>query len=119
MSINDSTKFLENIKREFKRTISWSKYRSGTTAQSKNNNLDYLIDSAFSNRLFVLLFKNGDDDPERYSFDEYCMSLVEIKNFKALIDNKPFFDQPVKNKQEVYEKLIELSRNDDYATENL
>ena len=29
------------------------------------------------------------------------------------------FDQPVKNKQEVYEKLIELSRNDDYATENL
>ena len=93
MSINDSTKFLENIKREFKRTISWSKYRSGTTAQSKNNNLDYLIDSAFSNRLFVLLFKNGDDDPERYSFDEYCMSLVEIKNFKALIDNKPFFDQ--------------------------
>ena len=29
------------------------------------------------------------------------------------------FDQSVKNKQEVYEKLIELSRNDDDATENL
>ena len=27
--------------------------------------------------------------------------LVEIKDFNALIDNKPFFDQPVKNKQEV------------------
>ena len=24
------------------------------------------------------------------------MPLVEIKNFNALIDNKPFFDQPVK-----------------------
>ena len=41
------------------------------------------------------------------------MPLVEIKYFNALIDNKPFFDQPVKNKQEAYEKLIEMSRNDD------
>ena len=45
--------------------------------------------------------------------------LVEIKDFNALIDNKPFFDQPVKNKQEWYEKLIEMLRNDDYTTGNL
>ena len=43
------------------------------------------------------------------------MPLVEIKDFNAIIDNKPFFDQPVKNKQ----KPIEMSRNDDYATGNL
>ena len=30
-----------------------------------------------------------------------------------------FFYQPVKSKQEVYEKLIEMSRNKDYKTENL
>ena len=47
------------------------------------------------------------------------MPLVEIKDFNALIDNKPFFDQPVKSKQEAYEKLIEMSRNDDYTTGNL
>ena len=47
------------------------------------------------------------------------MSLVEINNSNALINNKPFFDQPVKNKQEVYEKLIKMSRNDDYTTGNL
>ena len=47
------------------------------------------------------------------------MSLVEIKNFNALIDNKLFFDQPVKNKQEVYGKLIQISRNNVYATGNL
>ena len=34
------------------------------------------------------------------------MSLVEINNFKALVDNKTFFDQPVK-KEEAYEKLVE------------
>ena len=47
------------------------------------------------------------------------MLLVEIKDFKALIDNKPFFDEPAKNKEEVYEKLVEMSRNYDYTTGNL
>ena len=33
-------------------------------------------------------------------------SLVEIKIFNALIDNKIIFDQPVKNKQEVYQVIF-------------
>ena len=90
--------FLENIKQEFKRTISWNKYRSEITTQTKNNNLDYLIDPTLRNinRLFVLSFKNGNDDHTRIFFDKYYMSLMEIKDFNVLIDNKPFFDQPVK-----------------------
>ena len=109
------------VKEGFKRTIFWNKYRSEITAQAKSNNLDYLIDPTFINinRLFVLSFKNGDNDPTRDSFKKYYMSLVEIKDFNVLIDNKPFFDQPVKKKQEVYQKLIEMSRNDDYTTGNL
>ena len=47
------------------------------------------------------------------------MPLVEVKYFNTLIDNKPFFDWLVKNKQEAYEKHIEMSRNDDYTTGNL
>ena len=69
--------------------------------------------------MFVLSFKNSTDDPTRNSFDKYSMSLVEIKDFNTLIDNKPFFNQPVKNKQKVYEKLAEMSRNDNYTTGNL
>ena len=57
----------------------------------------------------VLSFKNGDDDPTIKSFDKYYMPLVKIKDFNILVDNKPFFDQPVKRKQ-AYEKLIEMSR---------
>ena len=49
--------------------------------------------------MFVLSFKNGNDNPTKDSFDEYYMPLVEIKDFNALIDNKPFFDQPVKKKK--------------------
>ena len=44
------------------------------------------------------------------------MPLIEIKDFTALIENKPFFNQPVKGKQEAYGKLVEMSRNDDYTT---
>ena len=42
----------------------------------------------------------------KYRFDEYYMWLVDNKDFNALIDNKPFFDQPVQNKEEAYQKLI-------------
>ena len=55
-SINDNIPLLENIKRGFKRNTSWNKFRSEITTQTKNNNLDYLIDLRFRNinRLFVI-----------------------------------------------------------------
>ena len=71
LSTNDNIKFLENIKQRFKRKISRNKCRSEIKTQQKNNKLDYLIDPTFRNinRLFVLSFKNGDNDHTRYSFD--------------------------------------------------
>ena len=67
LSINDNTKFLENLKQGLKRTFSWNKYRSEIRTQTKNNNSDYLIDLTFRSidRLFVLPFKNCNDDPTR------------------------------------------------------
>ena len=53
------------------------------------------------------------------SFDEYYMSLVEIKIFNALIDNKSIFDQPVKNKHKASKNLVEMLRNNGYTTGNL
>ena len=80
-----------------------------------------MIDLTFRNinRLFVFSFRNGNNDPTRDYFDKYYISLIETTDFDALIDNKPFFDQPVKNKQEASEKLIERSGNNDYTTGNL
>ena len=63
--------------------------------------------------MFVLSFKDGNNDPTKNSFDEYYIPLKEIKDFIELID------KPVKNKQEAYEKLIEMSQNDDHTTGNL
>ena len=98
LSINDKVKVLENIKQEFKRTISWNKYRSEIITQPKNKNIDYLINPTFRNIniLFLLSFKNGDNDPTRGSFDKYDIPSVEIQDFNALM----------------------MSRNDDYTTGN-
>ena len=41
--------------------------------------------------------------------------MVKIKDFNALIDNKPIFWSACRNKKETSEKL-EMSRNDDYTT---
>ena len=46
------------------------------------------------------------------------MPLFEIKHFNALIDNKQFFEQPVKNKLEAYEKLVEMSKTMTIQKEN-
>ena len=47
------------------------------------------------------------------------MPLLEIKDFNALVDSKQFFDQPTKNKQEKYEKPVEILRKNDFKTRNV
>ena len=116
MSINNNIKFLEHLKQRFRRIV-----RSETRTEPQSNNLDCMIDQMFRNinMLFSHSFKNGGDDPTINYFDKYYMPLFEIKYFNALINNKPFFDQPIKNKQETYEKLVEMSQNNHYITGNV
>ena len=47
------------------------------------------------------------------------MSLVQVKDFNSLIENKQFFDQSIKKPEETCEKLAKMSRNNDYATVGL
>ena len=58
LSKENDIKLLEQLKSGFKKTIKWNKYRSQMAIQPKNNNLNYLIDSTFTNvnRFFVLFF---------------------------------------------------------------
>ena len=95
------------------------------TIQSQNNNFNYLIDPTFTNvnKLFALSFQriageNNTTKDYRDSFSHYYVPNVEIKDFNVLIDGKSFFDLPVKN-EEAYEKIIDMSNNNDYTTGNL
>ena len=91
------------------------------TIQSQNNNLIYLIDPTFTNvnKLFIFSFERNVIGDNRDSISHYYVPNIEIKDFNVLIDEKSFFDLPVKNKEEAYEKIIEMSNNNDYTTGNL
>ena len=88
------------------------------TNQTKTNHLNHLIVSTFTkvNRLFVLSFKNKED---RTSFSKYYVPKVEVKDFNVLIDGKSFFDVPIKDKEEAYEKIMSIGKNNDHTTNNL
>ena len=88
------------------------------TNQTKTKNLNYLIDLTFIkiNRLFVLSFEN---EKCKTSFSKYYAPNDEIKDFNVLTNRKSFFNVSVKNKKEAYEKIIEISKNNDYTTGNL
>ena len=75
--------------------------------------IDYLF-CPFKKLLEKIIQKKGYRD----TFSHYYVPNLEIKNFHVLIDGKSFFDLPVKN-EEAYEKIIEMSNNNDYTTGNL
>ena len=91
------------------------------TIQPQNNNLNYLIDRIFTNvnGLFVLSFARDNAGDNRDSSSHYYVPNVKIKDFNILIDGKSFFDLPVKNEEEDYEKIIDMSNNNDSTTGNL
>ena len=88
MSKENDTKRLEQLKSGFKITIKWNKYRSQMTVKPQNNNLNYLIDPAFTNvnRLFILSFERNIIGDDRDYFSHYYVPNVEIKDFNVLID---------------------------------
>ena len=63
--------------------------------------------------------ENNTTKDHRDSCSDYYILNVEIKDFNVLIDRKRLFDLPVKNEEEAYEKIIEMSSNNDYTTVNL
>ena len=109
------TEYQNQLYKELKTGISidfkWSKYRSQMIDQTTANNLNFLIDPAFNNvnRLFVLAFPNEED---RRSFSKYYTPTVEIKDYNVIIDGEPFYEIPIKNKEETYKAITELIRND-------
>ena len=118
LSKDDEIKLLTNLKSGFKREIIWNKYRSQMTTEAINNNLNILIDPTFTNfnRLFVLAYQNASD---RQSFSQFYLPNVMVKDYNVVIDKLAFFYLPIKTEEEAYEKIIDISRNNEYTTGNL
>ena len=88
------------------------------TTETVNNNLNTLIDPTFTNvnRLFVLAYQTAND---RQSYSQFYLPKIMIKDYNVIIDQLAFFDLPIKTEEEAYEKIIDISRNNEYTTGNL
>ena len=88
------------------------------TAEAINNNLNILVDPTFTivNRLFVLAYQIADD---RQSYSQFYLPKVMVKNYNVIIDKLAFFDLPIETEEEAYEKIIDITRNNEYTTGNL
>ena len=119
LSKDDEIKLLTNLKSGFTREIIWNKYRSQMATEAINNNLNILIDPTFTNvnRLFVLVY--GQNNNDRQSFFRFYLPNVMVKDCNVIIDKLAFFDLPIKTEEEAYEKVIDISRNNEYTTGNL
>ena len=106
LSKDGEIKLLTNLKSGFTREVIWNKYRSQMSIEAINNNLNILIDPTFTNvnRLFVLAYQTADD---RQSFSQFYLPKVMVKDFNVIIDILE------------YEKIIDISKNNEYTTGNL
>ena len=88
------------------------------TTEAVNNNLNILIDPTFTNvnKLLVLAYQTADD---RQSFSQFYLPRAMVKDYNVIIDKLAFFDLSIKTEEEAYEKIIDVSRNNEFATGNL
>ena len=118
LSKDNEIELLTNLKSGFTREIIWNKYRSQMSTEAINNNLNILIDPTFTNvnRLFVSAYQ---DDSDRQSFSEFYLPKVIIKDYNVIINKLACFDLSIKNEEKAYEKIIDISKNNEYTTGNL
>ena len=110
-------KLYEDLKTGIDIDFEWPRFRTQIINQPATNNLNFLIDPTFNNvnRLFVLAFPNEED---RSSFSKHNTPTVEIKDYNFLTDLQPFYDMPIKNKEQTYKAITELLDYDNYTTGN-
>ena len=80
------------------------------TTEAIDNNLNILTDPTFTNvnRILVLAYQTADD---RKSFSQFYLPTVMVKDYNVIIDKL--------EEEAAYEKIIDISRNNEYTTGNL
>ena len=66
--------------------------------------------------MLVLAHETADD---RHSYSQFYLPKVMVKDFHVIIDKLAFFDLPIKTEEKAYEKILDISGNNEYTTGNL
>ena len=129
LSTRDSENLRKLLNKGFKRSVYWNSYETKPAKViERGKNLYELLNASFQGvkRLFVLAYvvaepvgdNAADDTAGIKSNKKYFLPRGKIKNYKVLIDGRNFYDQPINDIIEQYDKVRKVSAGygDDYTT---
>ena len=125
LSIDDNTKLTNLLRKGFKRSVYWNKYKAiPNKIYNQNNYIRELLDSSYQGvkRLFILAYDNSGNNPVTAdSHRRYFLPRIKIENYNIEIDGRNFHDQPINDLIKQYDEVRKIStgQGDDYTTDCL
>ena len=122
--VNLSARYNQNVSKlfskGFERSVYWNECRTISENKNTTNEYRYFLESNCLdyNRLFVLVYKNQDDNAKRFETRRYYLPKGIIDNYNIVINGKIFYDQPIDSDIKRYEEISKLTtgRGEDYTT---
>ena len=124
LSVEDNSKLSKLLNEGFKRPIYWNEYKVTPNkiveiaAVNEEKYIRELLDSSCQGNkiLFVLAYDNtaGNNQVSVGSCKKYFFPRVKIKNYNIEIDGRNFYDQPIKQYDEI--RKISTGQGDNYTT---
>ena len=109
----DMINLLKQLDSDFKRTINQNKYQSKkknkSSAKQKVRSFNYPSLPGVNTR-FVLSYK---DKNGRESYKQHYLPTVEIKDYDVTNNGRNHFDQSIKNHLKTYDKIRNISTDQD------
>ena len=114
LSTKNNTNLTKQLNEGFKRTVYWNRYRGIPYAGILNGNKPHTktLDASFErvNRLFVLGFATGNNEPTQNGYRRYYLPRINITDYNVRIDGRNFYDQPINSLIRQYAKLERLQQ---------
>ena len=120
LSARDNQKLSKLFSKGFERSVYWNECRTKSENKNTANEYRYFLESNYLdyNRLFVLVYKNQDDNAKRFETRRYYLPKGIIDNYNIVINGKIFYDQPIDSDIKRYEEISKLTtgQGEDYTT---
>ena len=115
LSAKDNRNLSKLLTKGFERSVYWNKYKTKSDNKNRTNKFRYLLESDFVavNRLFVVVYSNEDDASNRFKAKRYYLPKSIINNYKVIINEKNFYEQPIDCDIKQYEEIIKLTTGQD------
>ena len=109
LSKEDNKDFIEQQNKGFQRSIYRNEYKTKEQHEDAANNVfKYInLDPSFQgvNRLFVMAYLRGDDNPDRNNRRKYYLTRSKLNKYNAIIDGRNFYDNPIESDIEKHREL--------------